>query len=126
MVQRQIRDWNDAYANAANIPGGERWPDAWVVLARAFRERQAAIGHAMVDVPYGRCARHRLDMFLPQGKPEGLVVFIHGGYWLAVACQRLASVAILEGKLYQHLTPAPRIALRVPIRATGKPALCAP
>jgi hypothetical protein len=96
MVQRQIRDWNDAYGNAANIPGGERWPDAWVGQARAFRERQAAIGHAMVDVPYGRSARHRLDLFLPQGKPEGLVVFIHGGYWLA-----------LDKSYWSHLAAGP-------------------
>ena len=26
--------------------------------------------------------RNRLDLFLPEAAPKGLVVFIHGGYWL--------------------------------------------
>ena len=30
MIFHQISDWNDAYANGPNIPGGERWPEAWV------------------------------------------------------------------------------------------------
>ncbi len=32
---------------------------------------------------YGAGERHWFDLFLPEGEPLGLVVFIHGGYWLA-------------------------------------------
>ena len=28
MIFHQITDWNDAYANGPNIPGGDRWPAA--------------------------------------------------------------------------------------------------
>ena len=73
-----VEDWNDAYANGANIPGGERWPGAWVEPARAFRER----AEARLDVAYGEHARERLDLFLPEGEPRGLVVFVHGGFWI--------------------------------------------
>ncbi|MCR4266973.1 alpha/beta hydrolase [Nitratireductor sp. ZSWI3] len=82
MFYRKITDWDDAYANGANIPGGERWPQAWVEPARAYRERLAAEGRAELDVAYGEGARNRFDLFRPEGKPAGLVVFIHGGFWL--------------------------------------------
>ena len=73
----RIEDWDDAYANAPNIPGGDRWPDAWVGPARAFRE-----AHPPREVAYGDHPRERMDLFAPQGAPRGLVVFVHGGYWV--------------------------------------------
>ncbi len=79
---REISDWDDAYANGANIPGGDRWPDAWVAPARAYREKLSAAGRAELDIAYGEGARNRFDLFLPEGAPRGLVVFIHGGFWL--------------------------------------------
>jgi acetyl esterase/lipase len=36
-----------------------------------------------LDLPYGPSDRHRFDLFLPEAAPKGLLVFIHGGYWLA-------------------------------------------
>jgi acetyl esterase/lipase len=77
-----ITDWDDAYANAAHIAGGDRWPDAWVELARHWREACGA--RARLDIPYGEAPRNRYDLFVPEGTPRGLVVFIHGGYWLAL------------------------------------------
>ncbi|RMF39204.1 MAG: alpha/beta hydrolase, partial [Alphaproteobacteria bacterium] len=35
-----------------------------------------------LDIAYGAHPRERLDLFEPEGPPRGLVVFIHGGYWL--------------------------------------------
>jgi acetyl esterase/lipase len=82
MFERHIADWDNAYANGANIAGGDRWPDAWARPAQAFRDALSTAGQARLDVPYGEGPRHRFDVFLPNAPPKGLVVFIHGGYWL--------------------------------------------
>lgn len=82
MFERMITDWDDAYANGPNIPGGERWPQAWEEPARHFRDRLSKAGRARLDLAYGERPRNRLDLFLPAGGPRGLVVFVHGGYWL--------------------------------------------
>lgn len=82
MILHRIADWDDAYANGPNIPGGDRWPDAWIEPATAFRDAQSASGRARLDIAYGGRPRNRLDLFLPEGRPRGLVVFVHGGFWL--------------------------------------------
>lgn len=82
MLLHQITDWDDAYANGANVPRGERWPDVWVEPAATYRQRMEAAGRAKFAIPYGERPRNRLDIFLPKGVPKGLVVFIHGGYWM--------------------------------------------
>ncbi|MDE1997281.1 MAG: alpha/beta fold hydrolase, partial [Rhizobiaceae bacterium] len=84
MSHFRITDWDNAYTNDAHIAGGDRWPAAWVEPAQSFRDRLSGAGHAKLDIAYGPGARNRLDLFLPAGKPKGLVVFIHGGYWLAM------------------------------------------
>ena len=63
------------------VPGGAELPERWLVDATGFREMRAAIGQARLNVPYGPHERHKLDLFYPGGKPVGLVVFVHGGYW---------------------------------------------
>ena len=82
MLHHRISDWDDAYANGVNIAGGDRWPDAWVDPAKAFRDASLAAGRARLDLSYGERPRNRVDLFLPAGDPKGLVVFIHGGYWM--------------------------------------------
>ena len=77
-----ISDWDNAYANGVNIPRGEAWPDAWVEPAKIYRDRLGAGGHAKLDMPYGDGERHRFDLFMPKASPKGLVVFVHGGYWM--------------------------------------------
>lgn len=74
-----MRDWDDAYANGAHIPGAEGFVPRWQAEAAAFR--QAAGGE--LDIPYGAGAPERLDLFVPEGAPRGLCVFVHGGYWMA-------------------------------------------
>jgi arylformamidase len=67
------------YTNGAFIPGGADYPDRWAREAAAFR---AGLGErAELDLPYGPGARQRLDLFLPEGPAQGVVVFVHGGYW---------------------------------------------
>ncbi|OCJ00214.1 esterase [Rhizobium sp. AC27/96] len=78
----KLTDWESAYTNGAYIVDGNRWPDAWVEPARSFRESLSAAGRAKLDLVYGPAERNRFDLFLPEGHPKGLVVFVHGGYWL--------------------------------------------
>lgn len=96
MILHKVGDWDDAYANGPNIPHGDRWPDAWVEPARQFREALAADGRARLDLVYGERPRNRLDLFLPQGRPKGLVVFVHGGFWLR-----------LDKNFWSHLASGP-------------------
>jgi arylformamidase len=84
VLSRKITNWDDAYSNGANIPGGDRWPAAWVAPAEDFRNRLSGIGRAKLGIAYGAPPRNRLDLFLPEGTPKGLVVFVHGGYWMAL------------------------------------------
>lgn len=72
---------DDAYANAAYIDDAQSYPETWEQEATAFRARLG--GRAKLDLPYGEAPRERFDLFLPEGKPVGLFVFVHGGYWVA-------------------------------------------
>jgi acetyl esterase/lipase len=73
-------DYDRAYANGPFISGAETFPPRWVREAAAFR---AALGQrARTAIPYGPKERNRFDLFLPETAPQGLLVFIHGGYWL--------------------------------------------
>jgi len=82
MLLQEISDWDDAYANSANIPGGERWPAAWVQPAQAYRDELQGQARARLDLGYGDRLRNRFDLFLPEGRPAGLAVFVHGGFWM--------------------------------------------
>jgi acetyl esterase/lipase len=71
-----------AYSNADFIPDGASYPDRWAEAAREWREVEAALGRARLNDPYSPGERQRMDIFHPAGRPEGLIVFIHGGYWM--------------------------------------------
>ena len=73
---------DDAYANAAHIPGAEGYPGMWLEAARNFALAQGAADRFRPGLPYGAGERARFDLVLPEGRPQGLVVFVHGGYWL--------------------------------------------
>ncbi|TPL95030.1 alpha/beta hydrolase [Mesorhizobium sp. B2-3-12] len=82
MPDHRIADWDNAYANGDNIARSDRWPAAWSEPAQAFRDALSAQGRARLDIAYGDRPRNRFDLFLPKATPKGLVVFIHGGYWM--------------------------------------------
>jgi acetyl esterase/lipase len=84
MIFPAIQDWDAAYANSAHIAGGDRWPDAWAAPAAAFREQRSGAAGTKLDIAYGAGPRRQLDLFLPNKHPKGLVVFVHGGYWMAL------------------------------------------
>jgi acetyl esterase/lipase len=115
VILHSIEDWDDAYANGPNIPGGERWPEAWVAPARAYRDSLAAAGRARLDVVHGERPRQLLDLFLPEGAPKGLVVFVHGGFWLRLDkshWSHLARGAVDSG----HAVAVPGYSQRSPLR----------
>ncbi len=76
-------DWDDAYANTPYIPQGSTYPARWAERATAFREALTTAGRARTDLAYGPAPRNRLDLFLPDAACKGLVVFVHGGFWMA-------------------------------------------
>ena len=74
--------WDDAYSNAKYIPSGNNYPELWARIAADFRSAMLAESHASLDVTYGPHERNRYDLFHPGEPAKGLVVFVHGGYWL--------------------------------------------
>ena len=110
-----MQDMDTAYANGAFIPGADAFPPRWTAQAAAFRDALGA--RAQCDLPYGAGDRQRFDLFLPQGTPRGLLVFVHGGYWLAFGREtwsHLAAGAVARGWACAMpsytLAPAARIA----------------
>jgi arylformamidase len=81
-VTRPRYRWPDPdrdYANGSFILGAAEFPARWAARAAAFR---TALGRrAELDLAYGPAPREKLDLFLPEITPKGVVVFIHGGYW---------------------------------------------
>lgn len=85
-----------AYANSDFIPGGADYPARWQAQSAAWR----ATARGRLGLPYGSGARQALDLFLPEGRPEGLCVFVHGGYWMATHrhdWSHLAAGAVARG-----------------------------
>ncbi len=114
----RIEDWDDAYANGVNIAGGERWPGVWAEAARAFRGKLAGEGRARLGLAYGDAPRNRFDLFLPEGAVKGLVVFIHGGFWMKLDQTFLSHLA--AGPLaHGHAVAMPTYTLCPAIRVSG-------
>lgn len=70
-----------AYDNGGHIPDAAAYPDRWADAAAEWRSLEAALGRARLNLPYGTGDRQRFDLFYPAGRPAGLAVFVHGGYW---------------------------------------------
>ncbi len=74
---QEMRD--AAYENGGFIPDAAAYPPRWEEDAQAFRVAQ----DGALDLAYGDDPRARFDLFYPDGKAQGLFVFVHGGYWKA-------------------------------------------
>lgn len=91
-------DYDLAYANGAFISGATDYAPRWQRDAEQFRTALGA--RAQLGLVYGATDRNRFDLFLPQTTPKGLLVFIHGGYWLAFGREswsHLAAGALARG-----------------------------
>lgn len=93
-------DWDDAYANGAYIENSGSYVEHWERASERFREEMLAANRAELDLAYGDAQREKLDLFMPEGTPKGLFVFVHGGYWLSFdksAWSHLAAGPIARG-----------------------------
>ena len=88
-------DWDDAFDNSGYIAGAELYAERWGAAAAEFRAGAKTRGELQADLGYGERPRNRLDLFHP-AKPAGLVVFVHGGYWLR-----------LDKSFWSHLAQGP-------------------
>lgn len=95
-----ITDWDDAYANGDHITDAGSYPGMWAKQSGQFRETLLNANRAELDIAYGDEDREKYDLFLPDGTPKGLVVFVHGGYWKAFdksSWSHLAHGAVAKG-----------------------------
>lgn len=69
-------DWGSACNNRVAVPDHQDYFDGWARDAAAYREN-----HAFEEVAYGDHPRERFHLFLPDGPPKGLHIYIHGGWW---------------------------------------------
>ncbi len=88
-------DLTDDYENGKYIPDAASYPPHWAAHAAAFRDRLG--DRARLDLAYGPDSRQRFDLFLPDDTPAGLLMFIHGGYWLK-----------FDKSSWSHLAAGPR------------------
>lgn len=70
---------DEAYAIVPHIHAAAEFPPRWAASAADFRNSLKT--RARLDIAYGHTSRSRYDLFVPEGAPAGLFVFLHGGYW---------------------------------------------
>ena len=90
-----MTDWDDAYQNGKYISGADSYLGMWKVQSTVFRESLPE-SRREIGVAYGAHPREVFDLFLPEGTPKGVVIFIHGGYWQS-----------LDHTLWSHLAAGP-------------------
>jgi acetyl esterase/lipase len=93
-----MTDLSRDYMNSAFIPHGDSFYPRWQGQAAAFRDQMAQ--RFTPNIPYGPGARQAFDLFRPEGTARGLMVFVHGGYWLACGREdysHLAAGALARG-----------------------------
>lgn len=89
-------DWTDAFDNSGYVDGSERLAEEWRAAAQAFRSALAAETTVDADLAYGPGARNVMDVFRPTAQVSGVVVFVHGGYWMS-----------LDKSYWSHLAAGP-------------------
>lgn len=72
-------DWDDAFANMKHIPGADQFPQIWSARAQTFRDQWM---NSELDLCYGDSEREKIDLFYPGSQVKGLMIFIHGGFWM--------------------------------------------
>ena len=93
-----MTDLSRDYMNSAFIPEGDSFHPRWQAAAAAFRARIGA--RAKLNIAYGPGARQAFDLFRPEGMARGVMVFVHGGYWMACGREdysHLAAGALVRG-----------------------------
>ncbi len=78
-MKDEFNDWDDAYDNVGHIPDAQSYPPMWAERAARYRD---SADFAECDVAYGPHPRQKFDSFHPAGVSRGVLVFVHGGYWM--------------------------------------------
>lgn len=76
-----MQDWDDAFSNMDHIEGSEALPGIWAKSAANYRNNVKI----QTDISYGPDERHAFDLVLPEKQPKGLIVFVHGGFWMRLS-----------------------------------------
>lgn len=78
MTRQHPPQWYDhMYNNGARVPAFGEHLQSW----KTRSEQARASGNCVLDVPYGKAERERLDVFPASTLNAPVLVFIHGGYW---------------------------------------------
>ncbi|MDZ7749017.1 MAG: alpha/beta hydrolase [Halofilum sp. (in: g-proteobacteria)] len=84
------------YSARAAVPQHPEIFARWRAASADYRDAAVAAGRARLGLAYGDDAAERIDLFLPQtprSTPPPLHVFLHGGYWQAMARADFSFVA---------------------------------
>ncbi len=73
-----ITDWSNAYDNVGHIEDAAAFIEKWPKLGEVFRQN----ANLEINIPYDNGERNHFDLFHPDGRAKGLLVFVHGGYWI--------------------------------------------
>lgn len=75
--------WDNAFENMAHIPNSKELPDFWAKRAAQYRADSTSKNRRLdTDIQYGEQPREAFDLVWPDTTAKGLVVFVHGGYWI--------------------------------------------
>ncbi|MEQ3672127.1 alpha/beta hydrolase [Pseudophaeobacter sp.] len=74
-----MRDWDDAFNNMGHVKGSDALPGFWAARAADYRKGPVRIDS---DISYGDSAREVFDLIWPDTPPRGVLVFVHGGFWM--------------------------------------------
>ena len=78
------------YNNRAAVPDFQRYFDRWAEKSAEARRTL----NCEIDVPYGDDIMETMDVFLPRGESQAILMFIHGGYWRALDKKDQSFVAL--------------------------------
>lgn len=86
VAEPAIKDWDRAYSNVMHVADSASYAPLRLKQSQVLRDEMQAQNRFIADVRYGSRERNLLDIVMPEGqwqsRPRGLVVFVHGGYWL--------------------------------------------
>lgn len=80
--EEALIDWDEALDNIGHVPGADVTLERWKRLAEDYRRSPEVAGSLETDLAYGPRPRNRMDIIRTASRSRGLVVFIHGGYWI--------------------------------------------